>query len=120
MRSSQTALLLHLMSSKSAPMSLLKSSFGGAMQRGLGWLLSDAMPLRDDALALLRTGSNSPAADFRDEQFEAIEHVVEGHQRLLVVQRTGWGKSFVYFIATALLRARGGGVALLISPLLAL
>ena len=39
---------------------------------------------------------------------------------MLVVQKTGWGKSFVYFIATKLLRDGGSGPALLISPLLAL
>jgi ATP-dependent DNA helicase RecQ len=46
--------------------------------------------------------------------------VFEGRGRLLVVQKTGWGKSFVYFIATKLLREAGNGPALLISPLLAL
>ena len=44
---------------------------------------------------------------------------VEGRGRLLVVQKTGWGKSFVYFIATTLLREQGAGPALLVSPLLA-
>ncbi|HWZ42188.1 MAG TPA: RecQ family ATP-dependent DNA helicase [Candidatus Saccharimonadales bacterium] len=72
------------------------------------------------ALELLRLGSNLPTATFREGQEEAIRHVVEGRGRLLVVQKTGWGKSFVYFIATKLLRESGGGPALLISPLLAL
>jgi len=72
------------------------------------------------ALALLRLGTQEPAADFRDGQKEAIRHVVEGRGRLLVVQKTGWGKSFVYFIATKLLREQGAGPALLVSPLLAL
>ena len=45
---------------------------------------------------------------------------MDGRGRLLVVQKTGWGKSFVYFIATKLLREAGGGPALLVSPLLAL
>jgi ATP-dependent DNA helicase RecQ len=72
------------------------------------------------ALELLRLGSNLPGATFRDGQEEAIRHVVEGRGRLLVVQKTGWGKSFVYFIATKLLRESGAGPALLISPLLAL
>ncbi|MBL8391994.1 MAG: RecQ family ATP-dependent DNA helicase [Candidatus Accumulibacter sp.] len=75
-------------------------------------------PLR--ALEFLRIGSGRPDAAFREGQKEAIEHVVEGRGRLLVVQKTGWGKSFVYFIATKLLREQGGGPALLISPLLAL
>lgn len=72
------------------------------------------------ALELLRVGSGLPRADFRDGQEEAIRYIVEGRGRLLVVQKTGWGKSFVYFIATKLLREGGGGPALLISPLLAL
>jgi ATP-dependent DNA helicase RecQ len=57
---------------------------------------------------------------FRDGQWEAIEAVALLQQRTLVVQRTGWGKSIVYFIATKILRDRGAGPALLISPLLAL
>ena len=74
----------------------------------------------DRALQLLRLGSGLPQAEFRDGQEEAIRHVVEGKGRLLVVQRTGWGKSFVYFIATKMLREAGLGPALLVSPLLAL
>ena len=72
------------------------------------------------ASQLLRTGSGRADAVFRDGQAEAIEHVVQGSGRLLVVQKTGWGKSFVYFIATKLLREQGLGPALLISPLLSL
>jgi ATP-dependent DNA helicase RecQ len=72
------------------------------------------------ALQLLRIGSGRADAGFGDGQEEAIRHVVEGRGRLLVVQKTGWGKSFVYFIATKLLRDGGSGPALLISPLLAL
>ncbi|WP_144157905.1 RecQ family ATP-dependent DNA helicase [Paraburkholderia sp. BCC1885] len=72
------------------------------------------------ALELLRIGSGRANAAFRDGQEEAIRHIVEGKGRLLVVQKTGWGKSFVYFIATKLLREAGAGPALLISPLLAL
>ncbi len=72
------------------------------------------------ALELLRLGSGSADATFREGQEEAIRHVVEGRGRLLVVQKTGWGKSFVYFIATKMLRDGGNGPALLISPLLAL
>jgi ATP-dependent DNA helicase RecQ len=72
------------------------------------------------ALQLLRLGSGHVAAQFRDGQEEAIRHVVEGRGRLLVVQKTGWGKSFVYFIATKLLRENGLGPALLVSPLLSL
>ena len=72
------------------------------------------------ALELLRLGTGLPNAQFRDGQTEAIRHVLEGNGPLLIVQRTGWGKSFVYFIATKLLREEGYGPALLISPLLSL
>lgn len=59
-------------------------------------------------------------ARFRPGQWEAIESVVSKKQRVLVVQRTGWGKSLVYFLATKLLREQGIGPTLLISPLLSL
>ncbi|KEF42159.1 MAG: ATP-dependent DNA helicase RecG [Cyanobium sp. CACIAM 14] len=72
------------------------------------------------ALELLRAGSGNADAQFRDGQLEAIQAVCEPSSRVLVVQKTGWGKSFVYFIATKLLREAGRGPALLISPLLAL
>ncbi|MBI4660783.1 MAG: DEAD/DEAH box helicase [Verrucomicrobia bacterium] len=72
------------------------------------------------ALELLRLGAQSRTAAFREGQDDAICHVVDGKGRLLVVQKTGWGKSFVYFIATKLLREQGSGPVLLISPLLAL
>ena len=64
------------------------------------------------ALALLRVGTGDSAAEFRDDQEQAIRHVVEGRGRLLVVQKTGWGKSFVYFIAAKLLREQSAGPAL--------
>ncbi|WP_295759775.1 DEAD/DEAH box helicase [Undibacterium sp.] len=73
------------------------------------------------ALQLLRQGSGNPDATFRDSQEDAIRHLVTGAEgRLLVIQKTGWGKSFVYFIAAKLIREGGGGPTLLISPLLAL
>jgi ATP-dependent DNA helicase RecQ len=72
------------------------------------------------ALTLLRIGSGRAEATFRPDQEGAIRRIVDGPARLLVVQRTGWGKSFIYFIATKLLRDSGNGPALLISPLLAL
>ena len=75
---------------------------------------------RSRSLELLRLGTRLPDAQFRDGQEEAIRHVVEGDGPLLLVQRTGWGKSFVYFIAARLLREEGHGPALLISPLLSL
>jgi ATP-dependent DNA helicase RecQ len=72
------------------------------------------------ALELLRSGTGIPNAQFREGQEEAIREVVAGRRRLLVVEKTGWGKSLVYFIAVKLLREAGMGPALLISPLLAL
>src|SRR3954454_19617968 len=78
------------------------------------------MPIRDDAEALLGRLTGSPSPEFQDGQWEAIAHLVERRGRVLVVQRTGWGKSAVYFIATRLLRDRGAGATVLISPLLAL
>ena len=59
-------------------------------------------------------------ARLREDQWTAIRALVADHARALVVQRTGWGKSAVYFTATALLRARGGGPSVIVSPLLAL
>jgi len=76
--------------------------------------------LAAEALAVLRELTGRPDADFREGQDIAITALVEGRRRALVVQRTGWGKSAVYFVATALLRAGGGGPTLLVSPLLAL
>ncbi|MBD2418537.1 RecQ family ATP-dependent DNA helicase [Anabaena cylindrica FACHB-243] len=76
--------------------------------------------LKEKALLLLRQALNNPNADFRDGQWEAIEELLLNKSRLLVVQRTGWGKSLVYFLATRLLRDQGAGCTLLISPLLAL
>ena len=78
--------------------------------------------LADDArmLALLRRALNDGTAEFHDGQFEAIDALVNRRERLLLVQRTGWGKSFVYFIAARLLRDRDQGPTLLVSPLLAL
>ncbi len=77
------------------------------------------MTQRETTLGLLRQ-MLGPAAQFRDGQWEAIDLVADQRQRLLVVQRTGWGKSVIYFLAAKLLRDAGGGPALLISPLLAL
>src|SRR3954465_15215074 len=76
-----------------------------------------ASETRADELLQLLAG---PSARFREHQREAIEDLVVGRRRVLCVQRTGWGKSAVYFIATKLLREAGEGPTLLISPLLAL
>ncbi len=75
--------------------------------------------LRDEAERYLRALAG-PQARLRDDQWTAISALVEDRQRALVVQRTGWGKSAVYFTATALLRARGAGPSVIVSPLLAL
>jgi ATP-dependent DNA helicase RecQ len=77
-------------------------------------------PLRDRGLQLLRRALANPSADFREGQWEAIEALVQRRARLLVVQRTGWGKSAVYFLSTRLLRDQGAGLTLVVSPLLAL
>jgi ATP-dependent DNA helicase RecQ len=61
-----------------------------------------------------------PAAELRPDQLSAIDALVTHHQRVLLVQATGWGKSAVYWVATRLLRAQGAGPTLVVSPLLAL
>ena len=71
-------------------------------------------------LQCLRDAISDPKAEFRDGQWEAIDHVVNSRGKLLVVQRTGWGKSAVYFVATKLLRDQGMGPTIVVSPLLAL
>jgi ATP-dependent DNA helicase RecQ len=76
--------------------------------------------LSQKSLDLLRTALQDPSAEFRAGQWEIIDQLVNENAHLLVVQRTGWGKSIVYFIATKLLRDRGTGPTILISPLLAL
>ena len=78
------------------------------------------MTERSESLALLRSAVNDQAAEFRKGQWEAIDALVNRRERLLVVERTGWGKSAVYFIATRILRDRGRGPTLIVSPLLAL
>ena len=78
------------------------------------------MTERSKSLALLQNAVNDQDAEFRDGQWEAIDALVNRRKRLLVVQRTGWGKSAVYFIATKILRDRGRGPTLIVSPLLAL
>ena len=75
--------------------------------------------LRDEAEKCLRALAGEHAR-LREDQWTAIRALVADRRRALVVQRTGWGKSAVYFIATALLRARGAGPTVIVSPLLAL
>ena len=76
--------------------------------------------LRAQATAILADLTGRPDAAFHPGQFEAIEALVAQRKRALVVQRTGWGKSAVYFIAALLRRREGAGPALIVSPLLAL
>ncbi len=76
--------------------------------------------LRERATSALRRLVGRDDVDFREGQLEAITELVDGRRRVLVVQRTGWGKSAVYFVATALRRAEGAGPTVIVSPLLAL
>ncbi|WP_328536282.1 RecQ family ATP-dependent DNA helicase [Streptomyces sp. NBC_00344] len=83
---------------------------------------SDRSDLRASADAVLArlVGDPTGAATLREDQWTAIEALVAEKRRALVVQRTGWGKSAVYFVATSLLRAQGSGPTVIVSPLLAL
>ncbi|MDO5535854.1 MAG: DEAD/DEAH box helicase, partial [Propionibacteriaceae bacterium] len=74
----------------------------------------------EDALVALRRLVGREDAQFRDGQLDAVQALVQDRSRVLVVQRTGWGKSAVYFVATALRRAQGAGPTVIVSPLLAL
>ncbi|MCK1821773.1 RecQ family ATP-dependent DNA helicase [Streptomyces sp. XM83C] len=82
----------------------------------------DDVQLRAEADAVLAELVGAPAggARLREDQWQAVAALVREHRRALVVQRTGWGKSAVYFVATALLRRRGAGPTVIVSPLLAL
>lgn len=75
---------------------------------------------RQAAETLLRVAVGDPEAVFRPDQWEAIDALVNQRRKLMVVQRTGWGKSSVYFISTRILRDRGAGLTVIVSPLLAL
>ncbi len=78
------------------------------------------MDIATEAPSHLRALTGVAEAEFRPGQLDAIRSVVEGRRRALVVQRTGWGKSAVYLISTRLLRDRGVGPTVIVSPLLAL
>ncbi|MFE2285174.1 RecQ family ATP-dependent DNA helicase [Streptomyces sp. NPDC059443] len=82
----------------------------------------DTLELRTEADTILAelVGDPGGSARLREDQWQAVSALVEDRRRALVVQRTGWGKSAVYFVATALLRRRGAGPTVIISPLLAL
>ncbi|MGP4023686.1 RecQ family ATP-dependent DNA helicase [Actinomadura sp. 3N407] len=81
--------------------------------------MSTSDGLRDEAERCLRALAGDHAR-LRDDQWTAIRALVVERRRALVVQRTGWGKSAVYFVATRLLRERGAGPTVIVSPLLAL
>ncbi len=89
------------------------------MTRSAADPVADRSQLRDSAEVHLRALAG-PDAVLRSDQWLAIEALVADRRRALVVQRTGWGKSAVYFVATALLRAQGAGPTVIVSPLLAL
>jgi ATP-dependent DNA helicase RecQ len=76
--------------------------------------------VRRDAETHLRALVGRDDVELREDQWRAIEALAVGRRRSLVVQRTGWGKSAVYFVATLLLRAEGAGPTVIVSPLLAL
>src|SRR4051812_13859607 len=79
----------------------------------------DDQALREEAESCLRALAGEHAR-LREDQWTAIRALVVDRRRALVAQRTGWGKSAVYFVATRLLRARGAGPTVIVSPLLAL
>lgn len=74
----------------------------------------------EKSLDLLRVALNSTDAKFREGQWETIDSLVNHRQKILLVQRTGWGKSIVYFLSARIFRDRGFGPTIIISPLLAL
>ncbi|MBA1432101.1 MAG: RecQ family ATP-dependent DNA helicase [Epsilonproteobacteria bacterium] len=78
------------------------------------------MLTREKAQQYLKDSLQNEKADFREDQYEAIDTVVNQRKKVLVVQKTGWGKSSVYFISTKFLREQGSGLTIIISPLLAL
>lgn len=80
----------------------------------------DVTLIQQQALHHLRTMTNFPSAQFHDGQLEAIVELVQNQRQMLVVQKTGWGKSGVYFIATKLLREQNKGPSIIMSPLIAL
>lgn len=90
-----------------------------ACQTGSKLSLIIEMITREHALATLRLALGDSTVNFRDGQWEAIDGVLN-NRRQLVVQRTGWGKSMIYFLAAKFLREEGRGMTLLVSPLLAL
>lgn len=97
---------------RAAKLAMLRGLLDGAGHGGA--------TLRDEAEVALRELVGRDTAVLREDQWRAIEALTAFRRRALVVQRTGWGKSAVYFVATRLLRARGAGPTVIVSPLLAL
>lgn len=95
-------------------------AYGGVTMTNAPETATLATTLATDATTALRRLVGRDDVDFREGQLEAITALVADRSRVLVVQRTGWGKSAVYFVATALRRAQGAGPTVIISPLLAL
>ncbi|MDN4161259.1 RecQ family ATP-dependent DNA helicase [Nocardioides abyssi] len=81
---------------------------------------ASATDVRRQAEEHLRALVGRDDAALREDQWSAIEALAVDRRRALVVQRTGWGKSAVYFVATLLLRGQGAGPTVIVSPLLAL
>jgi ATP-dependent DNA helicase RecQ len=92
----------------------------GLEHRFLATVSPPQQATREAGLQILRAAEGSPTAEFREGQWDAIQKIVDDRARLLVVQRTGWGKSMVYFVASELLRRQSAGITLVISPLIAL
>ncbi|MFD5319488.1 RecQ family ATP-dependent DNA helicase [Streptomyces sp. NPDC127098] len=92
----------------------------GSAETGSDPSARSALRAAADAVLARLVGDTTDRAALRPDQWRAIEALVAERRRALVVQRTGWGKSAVYFVATALLRERGSGPTVIISPLLAL
>src|SRR3954463_13665463 len=98
-------------------------AFGGAgrcMSYRASTVTAAAPSALDDRAGDLLRELAGPDARFREHQLEAVRDLVADRARVLCVQRTGWGKSAVYFLGTALLREAGAGPTLIVSPLLAL
>lgn len=85
-----------------------------------GGMSNQELRAEADAILAELVGDPGGSARLREDQWQAVAALVEERRRALVVQRTGWGKSAVYFVATALLRRRGSGPTVIVSPLLAL
>ncbi len=98
-----------------AKLAMLRGLLDTATESGSGH-----STLREQAEEALRALVGRDDAALREDQWRAIEALVAFRRRALVVQRTGWGKSAVYFVATSLLRSRGAGPTVIVSPLLAL